>query len=216
MAAAREIEACGRSLARSGATLVGCVTGIAGVPQPGRHYPAGGDVYDPVSHAQYYFHAHPGPAGEVGHFHTFLRPAGMPGGVLPERAARGPGGEEAPSHLVAIAIDRSGAPVRLFTTNRWATDEAWYDGDTVMAMLDRFAIEHGEPSWAINRWLTALFRLYRAEMVELLRARDEAIRRWQAAHPEVDALEDRRLETASAMRIDLPARIRALDRSRPR
>lgn len=224
MAAAREIEACGRALARAGETLVGRLTRGVARPEPWSHYPPGGDVYDPQSHAQFYFHFHPeadpaptaGPreAGqrEAGHFHTFLRPAGMPYGLAPERPASAPaGGRDAPSHLVAIAVDQAGLPVRLFTTNRWATDEAWYGADAVVAMLDRFAVEPGDPSWAISRWLTALFRLYRPEMAVLLRARDEALRRWQAAHPEVDVLEDGRLETASTMRIDLAARIRAVD-----
>ncbi|HLJ65019.1 MAG TPA: hypothetical protein VKT70_12980, partial [Stellaceae bacterium] len=39
------------------------------------HYPEG-DVYDPLSHSQYFFHLHPRDqrgAREYGHFHTFLR-----------------------------------------------------------------------------------------------------------------------------------------------
>ncbi len=58
-----------------------------------QHYPAD-DVFDPGSHAQYFYHAHPagerrGPGGdrneapEHGHFHTFLRARGMPPGVRP-------------------------------------------------------------------------------------------------------------------------------------
>jgi len=49
------------------------------------HYPEG-DVYDPDSHAQYYYHAHPPQlrgGDEHGHFHTFLRPRGMPSGTMP-------------------------------------------------------------------------------------------------------------------------------------
>lgn len=211
VAAAREIEACARALARAGDTIAARLVG-RGPAEPWTHYPAGGDVYDPTSHAQYYFHAHADPAepAEAGHFHTFLRPAGMPPGLEPERASDA-GGHAAASHLVAVAVDRAGAPVRLFTTNRWVTDEAWHGADAAVAMLDRFVIDRPEPSWAVNRWLTALFCLYRGEMTALLQARDEALRRWRLAHPGVDALEDRRLETLSSMRIDLAQRIRQLD-----
>ena len=48
------------------------------------HYPEG-DVYDFETHGQYYYHAHPKEErpGEHGHFHTFLRPDGMPPGIRP-------------------------------------------------------------------------------------------------------------------------------------
>ncbi|MCC7276214.1 MAG: hypothetical protein IT561_26345 [Alphaproteobacteria bacterium] len=210
VAAAREIEACSRVLARAGETLVGRVAG-RDAPEPWRHYPPGGDVYDPVSHAQYYFHVHPDAAGEAGHFHTFLRPAGMPAGLVPEVPATTETGDPAPSHLVAVAVDARGQPVRLFTTNRWVTGEAWYPAAAVTAMLERFAIDRQQPSWAVNRWLTALFTLFRAEMAALLEARDEALRRRLVAAPGGDAREDRGLETASTMRVDLARQIAAVD-----
>lgn len=44
--------------------------------------------------------------------------------------------------------------------NRWVTDETRYPEEAVTAMRDRFAIDHAFPNWAVNRWLTALLRLY--------------------------------------------------------
>ena len=44
------------------------------------HYPPG-DIYDPASHSQYYYHAHR--EGEHGHFHTFLRQQGMAENLKP-------------------------------------------------------------------------------------------------------------------------------------
>ena len=132
-----------------------------------RHYPDG-DVHDAVSHAQYFYHAHapePGgaspPAGaEHGHFHTFMRQGGLSPGahplVMPELAIAGnpaapfeaalsapaPAGDpdEAWTHLVAIALDDRGRPLRLFTTNRWVTGETWYAAADVAAASARFAI----------------------------------------------------------------------------
>ncbi|WP_374446847.1 hypothetical protein [Stella sp.] len=215
LAAAREIAACRRVLRRAGETMVARLTRSTAPPEPWRHYPQGGDVYDPNSHAQYYFHCHAeaGDDGEVGHFHTFLRPAGMPPGIAAQGVPAAAVAEEAPSHLVAIGIGPAGDPVRLFTTNRWVTGEAWYPAPAVEAMLGRFAIDRQHPSWAVNRWLTALFRLYRPEMGLLVRARDEAVRRWQAGHPDRDAFEDRDLEVASTMRIDLDARLLEIERA---
>ena len=83
------------------------------------HYPPG-DVYDHETHAQFYYHAHP-PAQrfkrEHGHFHTFLRPKGMPKGIEP---APVPGAQmpkdpnDALSHLIAISMTSAGLPFRLF------------------------------------------------------------------------------------------------------
>ncbi|MGE0714735.1 MAG: hypothetical protein AB7P02_04765 [Alphaproteobacteria bacterium] len=209
VSAAREIEACGRMMTREGGTMAERLAGPGRAIAAWQHYPDGGDIYDPASHAQYYFHAHDDGGPEIGHFHTFLRPAGMPPGVVPAAAeARAVSG---PSHLVAIAVDAGGNPVRLFTTNRWVTDETWYPADDVVRMLDRFAIDRRQPSWALNRWLTCLFVLFRPEMAALADARDEAVRRWALAHPDADPLEDRDLETLSTIRVDLARRIAAID-----
>jgi len=62
-----------------------------------------------------------------------------------------------------------GDPIGLFYVNRWVTDETWYPAEAVIAMLDRFAIDHVFPNWAVNRWLTALLRLYRPHIEALIR-----------------------------------------------
>lgn len=184
---ARLSRAALEAMAASGRALVACRRALADLQSSPleealqgsasacawRHYPEG-DGYDPVSHAQYFFHAHPpgarrlleGGGDEHGHFHTFLRARGMPPGVrplvMPEFAvAENPAAPQAPlvpsapqtaageaidpwSHLVAIAIDTAGEPRHFFTTNRWVTGETWYPAAEVAQMLDRFAL--GESS----------------------------------------------------------------------
>src|SRR5712691_5495686 len=84
-AAGREIQECERVLRKTGDTVVSETLRGAGVFYEWNHYPEG-DVYDPESHAQYYYHAHPPQlrgGNEHGHFHTFLRPRGMPPGTAP-------------------------------------------------------------------------------------------------------------------------------------
>src|SRR5579871_3820844 len=85
----RALIASARAMAAAGTSpLAEALQGATAVYE-WRHYPEG-DVYDPQSHAQYFYHAHP--AGERklvesvvehGHFHTFLRAGGMPAGVSP-------------------------------------------------------------------------------------------------------------------------------------
>ena len=192
-----------------------------------RHYPAG-EVYDPHSHAQYFYHAHPAAlriAGEHGHFHTFLRAEGMPAGstplVLPETAlAELPappqaaplrhGLREEVSHLVAVALDERGEPVRLFTTNRWVTGETWYRADDVIGMLDRFTLGDGAGPVQVNRWLAALVRLFRPQVEALLRLRDRAVMDWRRRRRS-NVFEDTRLEVVSSLDIDLAAQLAWLD-----
>jgi hypothetical protein len=229
-AAGDEVLECRRVLARSGDTILGeLLRGTSGVVA-WNHYPEG-DVYDPLSHAQYFYHAHPPGQRtdpEHGHFHTFLRPRGMAPGtrplIMPELAiADAPSAPVAPpvpqpnqgadndelSHLVAIAVSETGEPVRLFTTNRWVTGETWYAAADVAAMLDRFVVDLARPSWPLNRWLMALFRLFRPQMVALVHARDAAIMSFRRRRRgKVHVFEDRRLEIPSAVEIDIDDQIR--------
>jgi hypothetical protein len=211
-AALATIEACRSELAGRGANVVSEVLAGQGTFYEHDHYPKG-DVYDPSSHAQYYYHAHRGAGGEHGHFHCFLRAPGMPPGVAPldhPGGAGWPQGADAIAHLVAIAMDGDGRPTRLFTTNRWVTGETWYPAGDVIAMLDRFRIDQDWPSPATNRWLGAMLVLFRLEIEALLLARDRTIALWQARHPGQDVLEARALEITSACRISLAERARAL------
>ena len=214
--AAREVLNCQRVLTKTGDNIVGEVLRGAGTFYEWRHYPQG-DIYDSEYHAQYYYHAHPEGervSGEHGHFHTFLRPLGMPDGIAP---APVPDPKEPESdndalcHLVGISMDRAGLPIRLFTTNRWVTGETWYAAGDVVRMLDCFIIDHARPSWPANRWITALMRMFRPQIVELLHARDAEINRRRSIAPEINVFEDRDLEVASEMRVSIEDQIARIE-----
>lgn len=204
-----------RSLARTGDDVVGVVLRHEGPFHVLDHYPKG-DVFDPNSHGQWYYHAHDAKdrPGEHGHFHTFLRGGGMPAGIepapLPDRAPEATP-HDLVCHLVALSMDQSGRSIGLFTTNRWVTGETWYAAPDVVAMLDRFDMKVDRPSWSVNRWLSAMLRLFRPQIEDLLHRRDARLRAWQAAHPGVNAYEDRRLEIPSRLPIDVEAQVRLLE-----
>jgi hypothetical protein len=214
--AAREVLNCQRVLTKTGDNIVGEVLRGAGTFYEWRHYPQG-DIYDAEYHAQYYYHAHPEEervSGEHGHFHTFLRPLGMPPGVAPAPVPdlKEPESEyEALSHLVGISMDRAGLPIRLFTTNRWVTGETWYSASDVVRMLDCFVINHARPSWPANRWITALMRMFRPQIIELLHARDAEINRRRSIAPQINVFEDRDLEVASEMRVSIEDQIARIE-----
>lgn len=209
-AAAEAIE-CVAALADAGRNPVTEVLGGASVVEEWVHFPAG-DVVDAASHSQYYYHAHAAAeriAGEHGHFHTFMRPQALFPELHPARAHEAPA--DAVTHLVGISTDAAGQLIRLFTTNRWVTGEVWYDADAVIRMLERFAITIEQPSPGLNRWISAVIRLFRPQIVDLIRARDEAIAQWRAAHPERDVFEDRELQVTSEMPVDFLEQVRAVE-----
>lgn len=213
-AAGAEISECYRVLTKSGLNIVGEVLRGEGEFIELNHFPDD-DVFDRDTQSQYYYHAHRGLEGEHGHFHTFLRPPGMPEGMQPvehENATEPwPEGREALSHLIGISMDAYGFPMGLFTTNRWVTAEAWYRAEDVMRLLERFQIDHAAPSWPVNRWISALFVLFRPQMRQLLLQRDAKVSQWAAQHSSTDVFEDRALDITSWIAISVEEQISQVD-----
>jgi hypothetical protein len=178
------------------------------------HYPTG-DVYDHISHAQFYYHAHPQElrSGEHGHFHTFIRANGIPDGLkpvaLPDYEKPADSNDDL-THLIAVSMDPTGLPIRLFSTNRWVTGETWYRADDVCKLIDLFEIDHAQPSWPVNRWVTYIVQLFHPQIVELVRARDARVREWADEHPEKNAYEDRELEITAVIDISIDDQIAAV------
>lgn len=213
LAAGEEALECRRVLRRAGLNLVGEVLRGQREFVEYEHYPRE-DVFDDLSHAQYYYHAHRGGAGEHGHFHTFLRAAGMPPGLVPvsnTAAEPWPAGEAALAHLIAVSMDPWGEPLGLFAVNRWVTGDTWYRAADLIAMLDGFVIDHAWPSWPLNRWITALLRCYRPEIEVLLRHRDASLADWAAARGG-EVLEDRALEITGWLPVAVEERVVQLRR----
>jgi len=213
-AAGREIAECYRVLTKAGRNIVGEMLRGEGEFIELNHFPDE-DVFDRDTQSQYYYHAHRGLAGENGHFHTFVRQPGMPDGMLPVEHKNAtelwPDGREALSHLIGISMDAYGFPTGLFTTNRWVTDEAWYKATDVVQLLARFQIDHAAPSWPVNRWISAMFVLFRPHMQWLLTQRDAALADWAAQHPGTDVFEDRTLDITSWVAISVEDQIKLVD-----
>ncbi len=216
-AAGREILECYRVLVKGGTNLVAEVLKGQGTFYEWDHYPEG-DAFDAETYSQYYYHAHRSSTGEHGHFHIFLRAGAFPADMKPlenDGDTEWPMGDEALTHLVAISMDKYGFPTNFFTTNRWVTGETWYGAEDVIGILDRFNMDHCYPSWPVNRWMTAMIRLFRPQIEELIRERDRAVAEWQGDEGRglASVLEDRNLEITSIADIDVDRQIAAVDRA---
>lgn len=215
--AGERVRECYWVLSKTNDNIVGELLKHEGTFYEWNHYPEG-DVYDQETHSQYYYHAHPADErpGEHGHFHTFLRPKGMPPGIRPadvDDYEPPDDPDDALSHLIAVSMDPKGFPIKLFTTNRWVTGEVWYSAADVCRLLPCFAIDHAQPSWPVNIWITGLVTLFRPQVRLLVEARDKAIERWMASHPEGNTFEDRDLEVTSELVVDVDDQIDAVARA---
>jgi Domain of unknown function (DUF6969) len=214
--AGAEVLECFRVLAKAKSNTVAEVLRNQGEFLQWDHFPKG-DVVDWESHSQYYYHAHTkaGRPGEHGHFHTFMRYKGMSKKLKPMalEIPQEDNDDRIGSHLIGISMDKKGFPIKLFTTNRWITDETWYTGEEVISMLGDFEIDHTYPSWATNRWLTGMVRLFRAQIEDLILKRDKKIKMWQKKHPGKDVFEDRDLEVLSQCKVSVEEQIRGLEKA---
>jgi hypothetical protein len=214
--AAAGVLECIRVLAKAKSNTVAEVLRNQGEFLQWDHYPKG-DVVDWETQSQYYYHAHDkkGRPGEHGHFHTFMRYKGMPKGVKPAKLKfpQEKNKDRIGAHLIGISMDAKGFPIRLFTTNRWVTDETWYKAEDAIAMLDGFEIDHTHPSWATNRWLTGMVRLFRPQIEVLLLERDKKVEAWKRKNLGKDIFEDRSLEVTSSAVISVEEQIKALEKA---
>jgi len=210
--AGHQVLNCYRVLTKSGDNIIGEVLKGQGTFYEMDHYPPG-DIYDPESHSQYYYHAHRG--GEHGHFHTFLRSEGMEAEINPIKDQSDQDymqeREDQICHLVAISMDSKGFPISLFTTNRWVTAENWYSAEDAIKNLDRFEIDLVPPSWPVNIWLTSIIRLYRPIIKTLILERDLKIASWQMKYPDRDVFEDRELEVTSEIALSVEEYLKEIE-----
>jgi hypothetical protein len=162
---AQEILAAQMVLAlRHGGLLRAALAG-AGDFRAARRYPAR-DVVDLRHGTRFFFHAHPDgfdERGEYGHFHVFLDPAGKGGHLA--------------THLVGVAIDAQGLPVRLFTVNRWVTGERWSPAQALSGVARGFCCVTSGRLAPVARWVTACVRAYAPVVDDLLLGRDYRLAR---------------------------------------
>ena len=124
-----------------------------------QHYPAN-DLVDEVSGYEFYYHAHSAdemPNEEHGHFHVIKRDA------------------KSFHHLIGIALNQKGLPIRLFTTNQWVTGEEIADSEMVMKSIRGFEMVTKGRMALVTKWISALLQLFATEIEDLILERDQKI-----------------------------------------
>ncbi len=177
-----EIAFCEAILAKGGLSVLSETLQGASSIGAWEHFPPG-DVYDPTSNSQWFYHCHPATEGsaEHGHFHCFMRPDGPQGPI---------------HHLLAIGVDAHGRLLRLFTVNQWVVGDDWADAEATIPLISRFDMQMPRPSYLVNRWLTGIVVAYEEQIIALVRERDRVLEA-HVPNDGVSVREDRSLEVIS-------------------
>lgn len=159
------------------------------------------DVIDKVTGAQFFVHRHDIQSHGYAHFHCFVRqPGGRHG--LQRKAVT--------THIAAIAVDRQGKPIKIIVLNQWVTDEFWQNARHTLALLEKFRFQTRTPHGRAGNWLESVLHVHWPELRKLLKVRDQRLQRCLSLHPDINVLQDRRLEILGSVNIDLRKRLRLL------
>lgn len=178
-----------RLVERQGSLVHAFTAGDRPVQQ--RHYPLG-DLVDPGSGTQCYYHCHRGD-GEHGHLHLFRRPRSRRPLI----------------HLIAISLDARGLPLALFSVNRWVSEDRWLPAAATLRLLEGVSLSGAGCDPHLGGWLVHFLCFYRPTLQAVLQQRDRRLR--QRAPSLAEALEARDLEIPSHVHIDWAADLAAAE-----
>ncbi|MEM6827720.1 MAG: hypothetical protein AAF553_07230 [Pseudomonadota bacterium] len=178
------------------------------------HYPKG-DARSVSCKARWYYHVHAAGSrdeDEHGHFHLFLHRTQLPTGLEPK--VWPPQGEDAKAHVthvIGLSINTLGIPRAWFATNRFVTNEFLYPADVMIDHLTDFNVDDTKEDDLVNRFVTAMVALYREEIADLLRRRDEMQEHLVADLGDAAYEKGSGVEVLAQIPIDLDAKISSLE-----
>ncbi|MCL9685288.1 DUF6969 family protein [Legionella maioricensis] len=180
-------------------------------PQHMDHYPKG-DRIDHDTGAQYFYHCHREnfETEEHGHFHCFLRYNRISKQIRPTSLVDWDKNIDNPmTHVVAIAINRYGQPIRLFSVNRWISHEIWYDAKHTLSFIKQFKMTKKDSSYwqLLDSWVEGMLHLFAPQIQWLNDARDIIISHYKTVYPDSNVYEDPRLDLLSEIPINLNKQI---------
>lgn len=114
------------------------------------------------------------------------------------------------THIVAIAMNRYGEPIRLFSINRWISNEIWYDAKHTLSFIKKFKMKKNDSSyWQIlDRWVEGMLHLFAPQIQWINKVRDMTISHYKTIYADDNIYEDPRLDLLSEIPINLNQQIR--------
>lgn len=175
------------------------------------HYPKG-DRIDHSTGSQYFYHCHREnfDSTEHGHFHCFLRYKHIPKSIKPAPLPDWDKYLSNPmTHLVAIAMNTLGQPIRLFTVNRWVTEEIWYEAQHLPKLIKRYKMTlNDDPHWQIlDKWIEGMLHLFAPQIAWIQQARDLKMQEYVGVHGHENPYIDEHIEDISDIPINLQQQV---------
>lgn len=175
------------------------------------HYPKG-DRIDHATGSQYFYHCHREDFDneEHGHFHCFMRYKQISKRIKPVYPPDVSKHEAPPmTHLVAIAMNRYGQPIRLFTVNQWVSSEIWYEARDMSKFLKRFRMTlDTDPYWQVlDQWVTGMLHVFTPQIQWLHSVRDEVVARHLQGETRESLFRDHSVEELSSIPLDFNRQI---------
>ena len=171
------------------------------------HYPQG-DRIDRDTGAQYFYHCHREnfETEEHGHFHCYLRYPHISKRIKPLPLADWDKNMANPmTHLIAIGMNRYGQPIRLFSVNRWITDEICYEAKHTARFVKQFKMTKTDSYYwqNLDRWVEGMIHLFAPHIQWVNSARDMVLSNFQKLNPDCNVYEEQRFDVLSEMHINL-------------
>src|SRR5438128_5264203 len=109
------------------------------------------------------------------------------------------------AHIVAISMTTDGWPQALFTVNLWAIGDAYETVGELRRYVRGFHIAERAGPPPLVRFVNLIFQAFGPQIEQLQEEKIETLSRYRVAHPNDDIFEDRSLEILSRVAIDVRA-----------
>lgn len=199
-------------LSKSGQSILQFMLDDNQVHYKNKHYPQG-DRIDFKNGGQYFYHCHREnhTTNEHGHFHCYLRRSAIPSSIEPMHIPNIPLkiGQQM-THIVAIALNRLGQPIRLFTLNYWITREVAYDAKFAQNLTSLFKLDiNDESKWTlIDKWVEGVIQIFMPQIIWSQKLRDQKLDLLKKKEgSEQNIYESNKVEEISSISIDLVKQI---------
>ena len=155
------------------------------------------ESFDEETKSTYFYHSHR--PKEHGHFHVYFSDETIMDQYEPLSAWDR---DNKNTHLVAISMHPDGEPIGLFVPNQWITKDQWYKSESMLKMIDHFAINHPYPSWPSNQWINHILVLFRPQIKEVLEKRDQFIA--SSGEPIDSLVKNKKIDAISSVSLSIP------------
>lgn len=161
------------------------------------------ESYDSDSKSSYFYHSHR--PKEHGHFHVYYSNEEV---MSEYEMIASWNRKNRNTHIVAISMHPDGDAIGFFVPNHWITKDEWFKAEDMEKMISNFEINHPYPSWPSNQWVKQMLTLFKPQVIQVLKARDEFL--FNRDVPLDKTIKDRKIDVLASISISLSDQMEVL------